>query len=325
MQQGTTKIYNSSKLEYNLLISPLWVSISYICLITLFPDQKVLIFTFFVLLLGETHFAATWLFFTIPENRSWISKKTIKLIVVPTSLILIFIFIGIWNLQFAVILTGVASGIHVTRQSIGIAKIYGMGKNTLDTLAIYFFSAVFLVVGAVRFVLKDFLTENLKWNINLEVLGVQLLIMTLSLILVAYLILSKKSIQLKISILTGALIYSPYAFVAESQDAVAIGVGMHWCQYLALTYKIYLDKQFKENPKSVSSKIIFVVIYTCIMTGITSKLGKTFSWDSKIILFPLSLQMYHFYLDAFIWKFSDPEIRFNIGGRLFKKANSSAS
>jgi hypothetical protein len=61
------------------------------------------------------------------------------------------------------------------------------------------------------------------------------------------------------------------------------------------------------------------------MTGITSKLGKTFSWDSKIILFPLSLQMYHFYLDAFIWKFSDPEIRFNIGARLFKKANSSAS
>ena len=38
-----------------------------------------------------------------------------------------------------------------------------------------------------------------------------------------------------------------------------------------------------------------------------------------IILIPLCGQIFHFYIDAFIWKFSDPIIRKNIGSRLFAK------
>ena len=35
------------------------------------------------------------------------------------------------------------------------------------------------------------------------------------------------------------------------------------------------------------------------------------------LLIPLSGQFIHYYLDAFIWKFSDDHIRNNVGKRLF--------
>ena len=36
-----------------------------------------------------------------------------------------------------------------------------------------------------------------------------------------------------------------------------------------------------------------------------------------LVLIPLSLHMFHFYIDAFIWQFSVKDIRENIGGKLF--------
>jgi hypothetical protein len=43
------------------------------------------------------------------------------------------------------------------------------------------------------------------------------------------------------------LIYFPYCFVQFSQDAIAIGVGMHWCQYLAINYAIYGRRAFSQR------------------------------------------------------------------------------
>jgi hypothetical protein len=37
-----------------------------------------------------------------------------------------------------------------------------------------------------------------------------------------------------LAVLTGCALYCPYCFVVAPQDAVAVGVGMHWCQYLTL-------------------------------------------------------------------------------------------
>ena len=38
------------------------------------------------------------------------------------------------------------------------------------------------------------------------------------------------------------------------------------------------------------------------------------------LLIPLSGQFLHYYIDTFIWKFSDSHIRDSIGSRLFSKA-----
>ena len=114
--------------------------------------------------------------------------------------------------------------------------------------------------------------------------------------------------------LTGVLIYSPYLFVDHAYDAIVIGVGAHWCQYLALNYKVYFHNRIVDTTKIVV--ISFIALYAITM----AVLGYKYHFDNKInllILIPLSGQAFHYYADAFIWRFSDPHIRNVVGKRLF--------
>ena len=53
------------------------------------------------------------------------------------------------------------------------------------------------------------------------------------------------------------------------------------------------------------------------MLGYTKHFDKQFI--EILILIPLTGQFFHYYVDAFIWKFSVKEIREQIGTRLFAK------
>ena len=111
--------------------------------------------------------------------------------------------------------------------------------------------------------------------------------------------------------------------------ATAVGVGMHWCQYIAIVWSTYLRKTnkknidnllFKQNPTTF--RILFVFIYSIIMT-LFAYLGmpKVFSNNqgySYPFLIPVIFQIYHFYIDGFIWKFSDPQIKKSVLKYLFK-------
>ena len=115
--------------------------------------------------------------------------------------------------------------------------------------------------------------------------------------------------------------YAPYFFVSEPYHAIAIGVGMHWCQYLALNYKVYA----KENGSikfdvNFLYTIIFVIAYAFIMTFIETLGFKEINVreGTLILIFPLFGQILHYYYDAFIWRFSDPHIRNIIAKELFK-------
>jgi hypothetical protein len=52
------------------------------------------------------------------------------------------------------------------------------------------------------------------------------------------------------AVLTGAAIYLPYCFVRVPADAIAIGVGMHRCQYLAINYAVYTRRARATAPVS---------------------------------------------------------------------------
>ena len=124
----------------------------------------------------------------------------------------------------------------------------------------------------------------------------------------------KTNLKKRLVNLTGVLIYSPYLFVTNVYDAIIIGVGAHWCQYLAINYKVYFyNEKFTKNKIFI---ILFIVSYAFIM----SSLGYKYQFDKVInllILIPLSGQFFHYYVDAFIWRFSDNHIRETVVKKLF--------
>jgi hypothetical protein len=317
------RILNSRRSEFLFLIFPFWIPLVYLALIRAFPANPVLVFTLFVLVLGETHFAATWLFFSLPSNRSWVKKNLNKIIVVPAVLLTLYFAFSLYSPAKGALLGSLFSAVHVTRQSIGVARLYRAPRNGIHEILIYVFSGIFLMVGAVRFFVPESV-ENVLFiftTFTLRLIFVAASLIMIFLIFVLY----KNKMSLNLATTTGMLMYAPYVFVTNPMHAVAMGVGMHWCQYLALTYKIYLRDldvipniytKRTRNLKNIK-KFVFIVSYAFITTAIITKLGTVFSWRESILAIPLTLQAFHYYLDAFIWKFSDPEIRINIGSRLF--------
>ena len=324
------RIYSNFFLDFFLIICPIWVALLYLYLINTFPEQRTLLFFIYLTIFGEIHFASTWLFFTSDTNRQWFLKEKINLIIIPAVLILIFNILGLINLSIAVFLVSAASAYHVTRQSIGIYRLFGGIKNSLYDIGIYALSILWLGIGFLRFMLAP-LEKLIGFESPLPILmpndmnTIAAIGVIIGLALFAAILLQTKKLATSFAFLTGAFLYSPYIFVTTPQDAVAIGVGMHWCQYIALTFKIYLNQDYKgwvasklclSNP--IYKKIFYLACYAIAASTIQTNFGNNLASTSILILLPLSLQMYHFYFDSFIWRFSNPYIKNAIGGKIFQ-------
>ena len=140
-----------------------------------------------------------------------------------------------------------------------------------------------------------------------------------------------KNINYFSSLLTGIIIYIPILFFKDLSTATAVGVGMHWIQYISIIGLIYFRKtsiNFKNtrnflNSFEVKSRLIFILSYALLMTifafiGVTSSINSNNNLN-LFYLIPIIFQLYHFYIDGFIWKFSDPHIRKSIGAFLLRK------
>ena len=217
-----------------------------------------------------------------------------------------------FSFKTAIFLGAVASGFHVTRQSIGIQRLYQKERTRFYEYVTYFCSFLFLTIGFIRFYSVDFF-ENFHFQFGQ--ISIDHFISAYLVIFFCIVAFSEKTnLRKRIVNLTGVLIYSPYLFVDHIYDAVIIGVGAHWCQYLAINYKVYFYNQVIDKQKILL--IFFIIIYSIIM----SLLGYKFRFDNQInllLLIPLSGQVFHYYTDAFIWRFSDPHIRSQIGKKLF--------
>lgn len=322
MAKTITKLVNNIFLEINFILFPIWILPSYFLLKSIFNSPEIP-FLIFLILLGESHFASTFLFFFDKSNKSFIKSNSLLLIYIPIILLIAFFLFGLRNFQYATLLVAIASGIHVTRQSIGIAKIYGQSKNTNIEFLIYLSSGFFLFIGFLRMYAKDinlfnnFTTIFLQNPINfLFGISENNLFKVCLLVLFSLFSLSEKTnYKKKLTNLTGVLIYSPYLFVNNVYDAIVIGVGAHWAQYLLINYKIYFYRE-SINKKNIL-KLSSIIFYAFLMGILGYKYFFTTDITKVIILIPLCGQMFHFYIDAFIWRFSNPLIRKSIGSRLF--------
>ncbi len=324
MNSYSKTITNNSILDKVLIIFPVWFPLIYILILNNYPSISQLIFISSIFLFAETHFASTWLFFFDKDNHNWIKNNSYNYFYLPVYIIGLIIIVWFLNSSLIILFHYLASGWHVTKQSIGILKLYKV-YNKLNSFLIYSISFGCLTFGLRNpgIIAKNFSSSEV--NIFLLFFGV-IYLLTLAINLFGK---NQQIINNLLPVITGLLIYLPILFFENLALATVIGVGMHWIQYIAIMWSITLRKE-KFNLikiknkfifKKISRKILFIFMYSLIMTifavkGINGLSGQKAEY-SIFYLIPIIFQFYHFYIDGFIWKFSEKHIRESVASYIY--------
>jgi len=338
-------IYRNNGLDQLLICCPILIPIVYSMLLGQFPTYEALIFLAFVVLLGETHFGLTWLFFLDRRNWQWALRKPFYSLVIPAAMTTGFLAVYFWvDPALAILLSSVFSAYHVTMQSAGITRLYG-GRTAASNAAVKIIlgsSALFLLVGFLRFYNPLFVTgavlRSTLSGLDPNFLAAALIVAIAgTLYLIGRIHREQCSNNFLFAALTGSLLYSPYLFASRPEHAIAMGVGMHWCQYVAITLPLYHRKT--RNPDYGRTSIVnwniaqmaaAVLAYALLMgyfrvdQGLASVAGYAFT-NSYLIVIPIVFQNLHYYSEMFTWKFSDPHIRENVGKYVFAPEAQSAA
>jgi len=321
-------VFQNEFFDWAFIIFPIWIGISYLCLIQIYPNHRPFLFFLYLFIFGESHFGVTWLFFKNEGSTKWFIRNSFVLVFTPLFLIILFIIYAFHNLDAAIFILMGVSTFHVTRQSVGIFKIYENNPINLDEYLIYSSTIFWSLLGFTRFLALPFLKNSSYieyFNIlNMAIVPIGILGLIITGVVLLIRGLKFNNALQTASLATGMLMFAPIVFVEYPQDATIIGVGMHWCQYLALNFKLYFLKDGTLNTNGALLNhpyfhILCILLYSIFMAGIITDFGSEFSNRNNLILIPLCFELYHFYLDAFIWRFSDIYIRNSIGKNLFAK------
>ena len=187
---------------------PFWFPILYLTLIINIPQISSIVFIASLFIFAETHFATTFLFLFDKSNLNWAKNNFYELFIQPISLIILFIILLNINPIVVLVLHYIASGWHVTRQSIGITKL-SKNKRKRNFYLIYFISFFCLLVGLIN--PGMLFLEISKFHLNI------ILISTFLFYLFAIYFSSKSTNNFinknNLSILTGVCIYLPSYFL----------------------------------------------------------------------------------------------------------------
>jgi hypothetical protein len=222
-----------------------------------------------------------------------------------TSFILIFYLINIY---------------HVTRQSFGVSKLFIKEKTELmfAEYTIYFFNICFFLVGLFRFY-----TETINNN---DLILLNFIIISMMMLLIIISITKFKFSENTLVMITGWIIFYPVCFVDKAIHVILMGVTMHFTQYLILTFKVTKGRMLNENnfePNSnlnlnkINKFLIIIILYSITMTYLSSLGSSGEIVIQNLILIPILGQMFHFYIDSQLWKFSEKHNRENVLKHLF--------
>ena len=264
-----------------------------------------------ILLMAEPHFGATWPFFLDKTNHEHIIKNKITLLFIPL-IIIILCLLGFFLINKIFLLIFFAANIfHVTRQSIGVCKLYSKDEATIrfQEIYLYLFNGIFFLIAYLKFFLEINI-EEIKLFLNL-------IIITLIILSIIIFIYKFKFNENLLTYITGILIFSPVCFVNNPVHVILMGVTMHFSQYLYLTNKVFNGRKLKrENTINKNNYlnyfIITVAVYGIFMALMSMTGGSSYDPVKKLIIIPIIGQMLHFYLDSQLWKFSVRHNRENV-------------
>ena len=287
---------------------PIIFPIVYGLILFIFPQYENILIFATLLILAEPHFGATWPFFLNKSNFIEIKNNKIKYMFGPIALI-VFCLLGFFYINFIFLLFFFALNIfHVTRQSFGICKLFKSNDKEIkyQENIIYLFNFLFFAVGILRFYIPIINKENIfLFNI--------IILCSLLFTFIFYFI-KFKNFENFLTLVTGTIIFLPVCFVDKPIHAIVMGVTMHYTQYLALTYKVYSKRRLEEN---ISKKekfnflnvknykfLLIILAYGLVMSLLSMNSNNSNELFKALIIIPITGQILHFYLDAYLWKFS---------------------
>lgn len=309
----------SNKLDFVLIKFPIIFPVIYFLFLIIFPSYENYLFFITLLILGETHFGATWpiLFNRVNKNYSISNKVTFFFIPFAIAIVSCFLFFYSKNLFFFIFF--IFNVYHVTRQSVGICKLYTKSHDQINFQenSLYIFNFIYLILGFFRFYYPIINNEQIYL---LLVLSLTLLSLCLIFYIYKY---GTKNLSI---LITGLIIFLPISFVENPIHAVVMGVTMHYSQYLLITYKVARNRakdkvsygQKKLYMSNSGFKFVSVVILYSVVMSLLS-LSNINNSIEFLILIPILGQLLHFYYDGLLWVFSDTHNRTNTLKHLIAK------
>lgn len=303
-------VFNKN-LDFFLIKFPIIFPIMYMSFLFSFPDKGYIIAFVTLLLLGEPHFGATWTMFFEKKMRVYAKKNYIFFYILPVFLVVFSIFLFFYYISIFYFLFFGFNIYHVTRQSIGISKLYSFQKaeSIFQEYSLYFINSLSFF-GIIGFHMMGFID-----NKQAIYIGFLLLILSI-LIFITHLFYFKKISQ-SILMLTGLIMFIPAFFVDKPIHALLAGVTMHYVQYLSMTFKLHISKNSQNKVQINKSNKSFSVIYYIFLIFIYGVIATSFTTFSRLndnvfsylIIIPILGQILHFYIDGLVWKYSDKELR----------------
>jgi hypothetical protein len=349
VRAGTSFQYvHGAAFDWIFFLAPFWASLLYFALVSAFPAHEVLIFILSYIVLAETHFASTWTFYLDPDNRKeYAAHKRIyyyvPLIIMVACVLLSFSV----SLKLTMLIGALASAVHVTRQSCGIVGLYRSkarqfepAQKLWENWSLYFASGAFLAFGFQRFYLGP--NGRLPGPLNallqpfLPVFTVIPVLLGVAALFAVFKVLGLEVARAgrgeplsasKLLVFGYSLfLYSPYLFATRMEHAVAMGVGVHYVQYLGIVWLLNKNKYRAAEKPSFDRRVLtwlsqhvwvrlpYLLFYAGVMTYLRQD---GFRWDnfeptSWLYSIPIGLQVVHYYLDAYLWRFSNPFVRSSV-------------
>jgi hypothetical protein len=257
-----------------------------------FSDFQVKLFVMF--LLAEPHFAMTipllWGYRDLFRSQKLLFIY-LPIIISTVSLYLFFEFTVLFTLIFLV-----ANIYHVNRQSVGFLKLQGAMKNRFTNI----YEVLLHLFASLAVLNKTFLVINTAFT------SLIFLIIFFIFSAIAFFAINKEQLTAKnaLVISQGFLIFFPLLLFDDIILAFAVGISIHYIQYLLISWKVCLNS-FKFSAKYL---VFFLAIYSITTTNI---LSGSFSSEklSLLIFIPTLLQLLHFYFDSLIWRRTQPVVR----------------
>jgi hypothetical protein len=241
-------------------------------------------------LLAEPHFAMTLpLLYGYKRN---FSERPLNYALIPL-LIIIFGTIIFFNLSsFFLAIFLLANIFHVNRQSVGFFMLQGRLQFEMK-----FFYEISLHILTITCLYIAMILQH-----HSIITAIVILLLFAAPILILFKIKTGSFPNLKgISvILQGYLIFLPIVIFSDILLAFAIGISIHYFQYLSISWRV-CKFGFLFNMKIVLFLLIlYSIISTAALTGFFS-----LERISIYVLIPTMLQLLHFYYDSLIWRRND--------------------
>ncbi len=309
---------------------PIWIPLLYYYFISSFPDHSIYALVF-LLLIGEVHFGITFAFFFDKNYVKLFKDQKYIYVFWPIMLVFFVFFFGyFFSVSAVLFLILLFNFYHVNRQSVGIFKIYIKNRdsyiNSLFIYSIYFFSFLLCFFGILKFIF----ISNFYFKYEFILINVTLLTILISLIILGTLMIIKKEFNLDnlLNFITGVGMFLPIFFCDRIIHVFAMGVAMHYVQYIYITKSI-MNRKFKElintSEKNFFKYIspaylaLYLLIYSILMIYF-SNLNLDYKGEKfGIYIIPIIFQLLHFYFDMFFWRFSNEHTQKFLAPYLFLK------